>query len=414
MNEKHIALLAMIGLLVVLNPGGCKHDKSVESEIVFLVSPTPSVAKLIDMLPQFEAETGIKVTVESVSYESMMAKETLDLRTRQGRYDVFWVESTYLERCALLNGLVDIGKLAREKDKDLSDFAPGLLDAFSYQGTLYALPFEGNPMVVAYRRDLLEAKDLQPAETWEEYERLIKALHAPPEVYGTSMMGARHEAVFYEYLNFLWGFGGRLFDEDRNPRLDSPEALKALSFMKSLLAYAPPGALSYTWTESATAFQQGNVAMTILFPDWTAALRDPNESRVVNKWIYAPIPGTRPTAIGGYGWAVNAYSSKTDAAFDFAYWATSQAVQRQLVSHGATLSRNSVLQDPELNEQYPYLKVLKRAATRARAPMKMESYFELSDSLALHLSEALTGATSPSAALEQAQRDWNKILNKNK
>ena len=76
--------------------------------LVFLVSPTPSVEKLIEMLPQFEEQTGIKVIVESVSYESMMAKETLDLRTKQGRYDIFWIEPTYLERYVLLNGLEDL------------------------------------------------------------------------------------------------------------------------------------------------------------------------------------------------------------------------------------------------------------------------------------------------------------------
>ena len=78
---------------------GARNAEGVE--IVFLVSPTPTVEKLIEMVPQFEEKTGIKVIVESISYESMMEKETLDLRTKQGNYDVFWVEATYLERYTL-------------------------------------------------------------------------------------------------------------------------------------------------------------------------------------------------------------------------------------------------------------------------------------------------------------------------
>lgn len=46
---------------------------------------------------------------------------------------------------------------------------------------------------------------------------------------------------------------------------------KALEFMIALKAYAPAGTLSYTLTESATAFQQGDVGMEVLFPDWAAA-----------------------------------------------------------------------------------------------------------------------------------------------
>jgi multiple sugar transport system substrate-binding protein len=150
--------------------------------------------------------------------------------------------------------------------------------------------------------------------------------------------------------------------------------------------------------------------MAVIFPDWTAALRDPNESRVVGKWIYGPIPGTQPTAIGGYGWAVNAYSEHKLAAFEFAHWATSEEVQRKIVEYGATLSRKSVMQDPELNKQYPYLQVLTQAASRACPPMKIESYFELCDSLTRHLSEGLTGDKSPQDVLEQAQKEWAGIL----
>lgn len=415
MNKtKLIVILTIAGLILGVILVQLMRIDSSGAEIVFLVSPTPSVEKLIEMLPQFEEQTGIKVIVESVSYESMMAKETLDLRTKQGRFDVFWIEPTYLERHVLLNGLEDIGQLAKENGKDLKDFPKKLREAFSYNSTLYALPFESNPMVVVYRSDLLEEKNLSIAKTWEEYEKLVKVLHAPPAIYGTSIMGARHEAVFYEYLNFLWGFGGKLFDENMNPTINSFESTKALSFMMTLAEFAPPGTLSYTWTESATAFQQGNVAMAVIFPDWTAALRDSNESRVVNKWIYGPIPGTNPTAIGGYGWAVNAYSKHTLTAFEFVCWATSEEVQRRLVEHGATLSRKSVMQDRELNKKYPYLQVLTEAALRARPPMKIESYFELCDSLTLHLSEGLTSDKSPQSVLEQAQNEWTDILKRKK
>ena len=401
-----VSIILLVGFFVF----GAVTAEAVE--IVFLVSPTPTVEKLIDMIPQFEKATGIKVIAEAISYDSMMEKETLDLRTKQGSYDVFWVEATYLERYSLLGGLADISALAQKAGADLSDFPEGLREAYSFDGNLNVLLFESNPMVMVYRKDLLEANNLSVPTTWEEYADVVKALHNPPDVYGTSIMGARHEALFYEYLNFLWGFGGQLFDENMNPTINSPEAVEALEFLKSLVEFAPPGTLSYTWTESATAFQQGNVGVEVIFPDWTAALRDPDESRVVDTWAYAPIPGTNPTAIGGYGWAVNAYSKNQDAAFQFAYWATSEEVQREIVKYGATLSRKSVMEDAELNKEYSYLQALAKAAPRAQPPMKIEPYFELMDSLSQYLSEGLSDAGSAQEALDAAQAEWVKIMKK--
>jgi multiple sugar transport system substrate-binding protein len=408
-------VVASVALLVAAGqreaPAGGTEGELAGQEVVFLVSPTPTVEVLIDMVPQFEEETGIEVTVESVSYESMIERETLDLRTKQGSFDVFWVEATYLERYHLLDGFVDLEAMARERGKDLSDFPAGLREAFSYEGTMYVLPFESNPMVMVYRKDLLEQHGLSVPETWDEYRNVIETIHDPAnDVYGTSIMGARHEAVFYEYLNFMWGHGGSLFDDNLRPTINRPENVEALEYLKSLVDYAPEGTLTYTWTESATAFQQGNVGTEIIFPDWTAALRDGDQSKVLDTWAYAPIPGDQPTAIGGYGWAVNKNSDNPEAAFEFAYWATSEEVQRELVKHGATLSRESVMGDPALNEQYPYLQALAAAAPRAQPPMKIEPYFELLDSITLRLNEGLSGARSAQEALDLAQEEWLEIM----
>ncbi len=68
--------------------------------------------------------------------------------------------------------------------------------------------------------------------------------------------------------------------------------------------------------------------------------------------------------------------------------------------------------DAELNEKYPYLQALAKAAPRATPPMKIEPYFELLDSISLYLSEGLSGDTSPQDALDAAQQEWVNIMKK--
>jgi len=408
---KGYCIIALSVLLLLA--GGSFSVCSAGENIVFLVSPTPTVEKMIEMIPKFEKQTGIKVTVESVSYESMMEKETLDLRTKMGAYDVFWIEATYLGRYTTLKGIESFDDFVKKSGLDLNDFPQSLLENFSYEGKLYALPFEGCLMVMVYRTDLFEKKGLSVPRSWTEYGGyfdVIKKLHNPPVIYGTSIMGARHEALFYEYLNFLWGFGGKLFEENLYPAINSSQAKAALRFLKSLVPYAPPGTLSYTWTESATAFQQGNVGVEVIFSDWTAALNDPAASKVIGKWAYAPLPGNGPTAFGGYGWAINANSRHKEAAFKFVSWATGKEVQRELVRLGSTPTRISVLKDPELIARFPYLSVYEQVAPRAQPPMKIKAYHALYDSLVLYLSEALIGAKTADEALDIAQQKWIEIM----
>lgn len=386
---------------------------SAAEDIVFLVSPTPTVEKMIEMIPEFEKQTGIKVTVESVSYDSMMEKETLDLRTKVGAYDAFWIEAPYLGRYTTLKGIEPLEDFVKKSGLDLSDFPQSLLENFSYEGKLYALPFEGCLTVMAYRTDLFQKKGLSVPRSWTEYGGyldVIKKVHNPPTVYGTSLMGARHEALFYEYLNFLWGFGGKLFEENLYPAISSSQAKAALRFYKSLIPYAPPGTLSYTWTESATAFQQGNVGIEVIFSDWTAALQDPTASKVVGKWAYIPLPGNGPTAFGGYGWAINANSKHKEAAFKFMSWATSKKIQRELLKLGSTPTRISILKDPELIAKFPYLSVYEQVAPRAQPPMKIKTYHALYDSLVLYLSGALAGTKTVTEALDTAQQKWVEIM----
>jgi len=162
-------------VVVTLTLGIPVHAGAAE-EIVFLVSPTPSVDILIKKIPEFTKTTGIKVRVESIAYETMMEKKILDLKTKQGTYDVYWIEAPFLERYYKLGGLADINALAKELNLDLSDFPQGLVDSFSYDGALRALPFESNPMVMIYRTDLMKKAGLKVPTTMDEYMEAVKAL----------------------------------------------------------------------------------------------------------------------------------------------------------------------------------------------------------------------------------------------
>jgi multiple sugar transport system substrate-binding protein len=382
-------------------------------EITFLVSSTPTVDNLIKMIPQFTAQTGIKVNVANIDYDAMTQKETLDLRSKTGQYDVFWVEGTFLARyVGQLNGLEPIGDYATSQNVDLklSDFPQSLIDNFSVDSTLYAVPFENTLMMQANRDDLYKQAGLSPATTLPEYLSNVAALNAPPSHYGTEIMGQQGEPIFYEWVNWLWGEGGDLFDSSGAPTLDTPQAVKATNDLLTLAKSAPPGVANYSWDQAATSFATGDVSTAVLFSDQTPGLLDPANSKVIGKWSYAPFPGDKSTAFGGYAWAMNASSANKPAALAFIDWATSAETLSKLVPDGSSPPRTSVQDDPSLQEKYPWLSAEAAASGRAIVPIKNAAYFDLVDALSTDLNAALTGSMTPDAAMADAQKKWEQIL----
>jgi multiple sugar transport system substrate-binding protein len=133
--------------------------------------------------------------------------------------------------------------------------------------------------------------------------------------------------------------GGDLFDPDvTEVRFGEDEAaLQALEFMADGFAdglYAP-GYNQMQEEDARNEFQQGNA---VFMRNWVyahALLSEEQESEVADRFDVAPLPtfdgeGTI-SAVGGLNSAVSAFSSRKEAAMDFAIWAaTDQDVQRRV------------------------------------------------------------------------------------
>ncbi|WP_455382831.1 ABC transporter substrate-binding protein [Salinispira pacifica] len=417
-GRRVLAVVAIVAALLFpfsLFAAGSTETPSTQpaGTITFLVSSTPTVDGLLAKIPEFEKQSGIKVQVANVDYDAMTQKETLDLRSQTGNYDVFWTEGTFLGRyVSNLKGLEPLDVYAKSQGVDLglSDFADGALKNFRYNGHLYAMPFENTMMLVAYRTDLYKQAGLNPPSTLSEYLADVAKLNNPPSEYGTEIMGQKGEPIFYEYLNWLWGEGGDLFTPDGKPALDTAAAEKAVNDLVTLARYSPKGTANFGWDEAATSFAQGSVSTAVLFSDQTGSLLDPSSSKVIGKWNYTAFPGSKPTAFGGYAWGMNAYSKNKPAALSFIKWATSAEVLKSLVPNGSSPPRKSILDDQTVLEKYPWLKAEAQTVSRARVPTASPAYFDLVDALSANLNSVITGQMSAKEALQSAQSKWQQIL----
>ena len=59
---------------------------------------------------------------------------------------------------------------------------------------------------------------------------------------------------------FIHGAGGQVLSPELEVAIESPEAVNALEFYRSIREFCPPGATGYSWGESLSAFVSGAAA----------------------------------------------------------------------------------------------------------------------------------------------------------
>jgi ABC-type glycerol-3-phosphate transport system substrate-binding protein len=286
--------------------------------ITVAVIPASYFDNLIELVPQFEALTGVKVRVEKVPPGQIRQKAMLDLSSRTGTYATHAADPMYYPLYVAnkwvepLDHYLDNPDLTDKAWFDYDDIFKAWRDADSVNGKPYGIPYDGEVTVQVYRKDLYDAKGLKAAETYDDLLANAKALTDPSSrMYGLALRGfAGAGQNMYIYPSIFRGFGGNWFDGSKI-KVDSPQALQALEWYCNALAkYAPPAVRNWNWPDIADAFSQGTLACYIDAHSSSAVITNPEKSRVVGKVAYARWPkgpdGKRVTSIWNWGFPINA------------------------------------------------------------------------------------------------------------
>lgn len=424
--------------------GGWTRDYE-GTELSFIGEATANTQILESLIPDFEAKTGITVTVEQAPYDQLVQKAVLDFTTKKGGYDVLSIPYEYLgafaekQYIASQNDFVNSPPAGLGTDFSASDIIPSLWKASSnWKDTYYGMPSNSAVMMMFYRKDLFEnpdeqaafkAKygyDLAPAKTWDQYRDIAEFFTRPAGTalagetisdpfYGATLAGKRHVATVLEWMNYSWTNGGDLFDASGQPAINSSQNVAALAWEKDLTAFAPPGFTSATWDEVTAQMQQGTAAQAITWGDTAGAMEDKTQSKVLGKMGYTDIPvakeGDAPVAhLGSWTYAVNADSANQGAAQVFMAWALSKGVQNELATQGGLPALTSTFEDTTLQETLPYWKQELTSLNQAKSRPRIPQWSGISDAMALSISEALSGQKDPQAALDEAQQKVTSLM----
>ncbi|HEX6537146.1 MAG TPA: ABC transporter substrate-binding protein [Gemmatimonadaceae bacterium] len=298
------------------------------------------------------------------------------------------------------------------------DFFPATIEANSWNDTLYAIPWYADVGMLYFRSDLLPRAPRSMDELMAVTEPARRERGGPS--YGIVWQGARYEGLVTVFLEYLGGFGGRIVDDDGRVVVDSPAGVRALSVMAEQLrsGRAPREMVTWHEEEARFAFQNGDAILMRNWPYAYPLLADSARSRVAGRVgvaVMPAAPGGSPTAaLGGSELAINARSDAPDSAWALVAYLTAPAQMLERATVGGYFpTRPALFDDPRLRAALSIPADTARSIVAHSRPRPVTPiYSQLSDLLQIRLHRALTGQAAPAAALHDAARAMNALIDR--
>lgn len=420
------ALKLLVGFSFVWFTATFAQDQPYAGQtITVLLEGHPASDAIQRMIPAFTEATGIKVNAEIVPYNDLTSKALLEFSTQSGRYDIVMDDWVHGVGYASAGYITPIKELAESLPTyyDAADFVPKYLSTLSYEDQLYGVPVYGESTFLMYRKDLFEELGIEVPTTFEELEAAAKTVYESTggDVAGITLRGEQGIQNVYVWAAFLWGFGGEWLEGDTSA-IGSAEAAEALDVYSRILSnYGPTGVANFGWQENRLVFQQGNAAMTIDATVNGAFNENPDESSVVGKVGYAPVPMSTESPKGGssslavHGFYLSKASQNPEAAWLFMSWATNAAQQTQSLTtdpHSGVTSLAAMNSDAFIERYGAFRDAMLEAIDRGNPQYlpNIPQANEIINNTGVAISQVLTGSMDAQTALTAANDENNSAL----
>ncbi len=301
-----------------------------------------------DLGAAFEEEYGVTLNVQQLAFGDIRDQLRIAGPAGEGP-DVIVGAHDWLGEL-VLNGLlspIDLGDAA-------ADFSEVAINAFTYDGDLYGVPYATENIAFFYNTDLVET----PPATWAEVRSLSEEIMDS----GAADYGyIRQEGDPYHFFPIQTAFGGYVFGIDAEGSydpsdvgIDAPGSIAALQWVQDMVkdGLIPTG---LDGVAAETLFMDGNAAMYITGPWNIQNFLDAGLNFAIAPAIPAGEEGGEPGKpfIGAQAFMVSAFSENPLLAQAFlTEFVAREDVQLSLYEEGnrapALLSALEQLDDPYL------------------------------------------------------------------
>jgi multiple sugar transport system substrate-binding protein len=430
-NMKTARTVTVLVVLIVLAFSACMRTGNQDTRTLTLaINSGVEGDALKQAAKDYEAQTGVHINIAEFPYANLFEKELIDLNAHSGAYDLIMLDDPWFPKFASLNVLSDLSPLLQKRgqsgpDNDFVATSLALCREPYQTGTLLALPYVGNSQLFFYRKDLFQKHNLKEPATWDDVLAAAKIISEQEttgspdggKTYGYVMRAAQGNAAVADFMPIFWAFGGEMFDGSGQSTVNSPEGIAALKFMIELGKYSPPGYASFNADEVGAHLLQGTAAMSINWPAWISSFSDAAKSKVIGKMEFGQLPGGKSPGraeIGNWLIAIPRDAKNVEAAMDFLLWATSREQMKLSAQRGNPPTRKSLFTDPELVGKFPSYPAQLRSLESSRPRPRTPQWNEIENAFGIYLSKANSGELTPEDAMNQANAEIKKIVERGK
>ena len=264
----------------------------------------------------------------------------LDAEFRKKQPDAFAANPSLYQLGGVSNGtiqpLLSAGTIRPLDDlvaKYGKDLQPNQL--IRINGQIMAIAMLVNNQHLMYREDIFKSLGLEVPTTYFELLSAADKVAASGQV--QYALGGTYKAgwnLAEEFVNMYIGMGGDFFDGSK-PNLNNAMGVRTLEMMRNLTHYMDPEYLVADSTYVQQQFQQGKIAMAVLWASRAAAMDDAKESQVVGKVKMAaapsPVSGALPASTLWWDGVVLA-KNMTDQQADEAFQLLMEGIDREMVT----------------------------------------------------------------------------------
>ncbi len=333
---------------------------------------------LQELVNEYEAETGVTVTVETTPWSDFQTKAFTEFNAKGQAYDMIVGDSQWLGAASEAGHYVDLTEFFNA-NKVGEIMAPATVKYYAEypgnSGKYWAIPAEGDAVGWSYRKDwfedpaemaAFEAKYGYPLAVpvdWKQLRDIAEFFHRPDQGrYGIAIYTDNsYDAMAMGFENALFSFGAELGDPvtyQVDGIVNSDKAIAAVDAYRELFGFTPPGWSKAFFVENNQAITEGLVAISMnYFAFFPALLNESTNPHAANTGFFANPAGPsgdRYAALGGQGISVVSYSENQEESMKFLEWFIKDETQQRWAELGGYTASAKVLESPEFRNATPY------------------------------------------------------------
>jgi multiple sugar transport system substrate-binding protein len=376
--------------------------------------------KLFD---QYQAKNpAVRIDIETGGATSELQRQYLStvLNAKDSAIDIYMIDIVNPAQYFGAGWLEPLDGYIGKPADALKPYLPVYMSSNVIDGKLAAMPAMADAMFMYYRKDLLAKYGVPEPRTWDELSAAaakIQKGEGSPNLQGLSIQGAPIEGAVCTFLLPYWGQGKEFNDAAGKMTLDKAAAVKGLN---QWLGMVDAGVMKKNIAEVKTPdtvneFKAGQVVFAINWGFAWDRFQSDKDSTVHGKVGVMPLPamagGKSATCVGGWQWAVSAFSKHKVAAANLVKYMASPEASKFLAVEGSQLpTYQSVYTDADVVKAVPWFKDAATVVIAGKSRPMSKDYGQVSDVIRTTTSAVLGRTKTPAEGVSEIESRLARVM----